>query len=211
MGLLTMKHHAFLSTLTRLTQPLFIRRIQLEPIPVSSTRWQYVKRLRKSLGILLLAISLLAVPAYSNSAQAQSATHQVRYGESLSMIAARYGVSAQALASANGIYNVNLIRVGQVLVIPGAAQPQQPAYRAPAPTNPVYIPAAPVYSGCGGHVVRAGDTLYGVARRYGVDITIIRQYNGLYSDMIRIGQCLVIPNGAPAAPAPDRRRTSEQP
>ncbi|MEZ4656663.1 MAG: LysM peptidoglycan-binding domain-containing protein [Caldilineaceae bacterium] len=150
------------------------------------------------------------MPASAHRARAQSATHQVQYGESLSIIAARYGVSAQALASANGIYNMNMIRVGQVLVIPGAAQPRQNTYSAPAPASQSYAPA-PAASYCGGYVVRAGDTLYGVARRYGVDISIIRQYNGLYSDMIRVGQCLVIPSGVPAAPAPDRRRTSEQP
>ena len=158
---------------------------------------------------LFVAISLLFVPAYAHSARAQSLTHRVQYGESLSAIAARYGVSAQTLASTNGIYNVNMIRVGQVLVIPGAVQPTQNSYSAPASQSYAAAPA-PSYSSCGGYVVRAGDTLYGVARRYGVDISIIRQYNGLYSDMIRVGQCLVIPSGVPAAPAPDRRRTSEQ-
>ncbi|MEZ4706626.1 MAG: LysM peptidoglycan-binding domain-containing protein [Caldilineaceae bacterium] len=155
-----------------------------------------------------MIVGLLVTPAFANGAHAQSATHSVQYGESLSIIAARYGVSAQALANANGIYNVNMIRVGQVLVIPGVAQPRQSTYSAPA--SHTYAPA-PAASYCGGYVVRAGDTLYGVARRYGVDISIIRQYNGLYSDMIRVGQCLVIPSGVPAAPAPDRRRTSEQP
>jgi LysM repeat protein len=47
-------------------------------------------------------------------------TYTVRAGETLSEIAARLGVSVDALAAANGITNPALIAVGQVLIIPGA-------------------------------------------------------------------------------------------
>jgi hypothetical protein len=47
--------------------------------------------------------------------------HVVQRGETLTMIAARYGVSTSAIAQANGLYNVNYIYVGQRLVIPGAS------------------------------------------------------------------------------------------
>ena len=49
--------------------------------------------------------------------------HQVRKGESLSVIARRNGVTVSALAAANGITNVNRIVVGQWLVIPTAGGP----------------------------------------------------------------------------------------
>ena len=45
-------------------------------------------------------------------------THQVRYGESLSGIAARYGVSVRSIVQANGLRNANQIYSGQVLIIP---------------------------------------------------------------------------------------------
>ena len=50
-------------------------------------------------------------------------------GQTLASIAARYGVTASAIASANGIVNSNLIYVGQKLTIPagGASTTQQPA------------------------------------------------------------------------------------
>ena len=47
--------------------------------------------------------------------------HVVRSGETLSRIAQRYGTSVRALARHNGIRNVNLIRVGQRLVVPGTS------------------------------------------------------------------------------------------
>ncbi len=43
----------------------------------------------------------------------------VRYGDTLTGIAARHGVNVWSLAQANGIYNMNRIYAGQVLVVPG--------------------------------------------------------------------------------------------
>ncbi len=47
-------------------------------------------------------------------------THTVKSGESLLGIASQYGVTAEALAAANGITNQNHVFVGQVLTIPDA-------------------------------------------------------------------------------------------
>ncbi len=47
------------------------------------------------------------------------ATHTVRSGETLSGIAARYGVTTAAIVAANNLRNANTIYPGQVLVIPG--------------------------------------------------------------------------------------------
>jgi lysozyme len=44
--------------------------------------------------------------------------HTIRYGETLTLIAARYGVSIWTIARANNIYNLNLIYAGDVLCIP---------------------------------------------------------------------------------------------
>lgn len=44
--------------------------------------------------------------------------HTVRYGETLSLLGARYGVSIWAIAEANKITNLNLIYTGQILCIP---------------------------------------------------------------------------------------------
>ncbi len=78
-----------------------------------------------------------AAPASAPEATtATSVTHLVQRGEILSAIALKYGVSVQAIAQANGIYNPSLIYAGQSLAIPGAttstAAPQ-PAAAAPAP------------------------------------------------------------------------------
>ena len=86
----------------------------------------------------------LTIPGASGSASsgssASSGVHVVRVGENLSSIAARYGVSVAALASANGIANRHHIYVGQRLTIGSGASPAAVAQS--APSQPAASPAA---------------------------------------------------------------------
>lgn len=59
-----------------------------------------------------------AAPAATPEAPEQGTQHEVVLGESLAIIAARYGVSIDAIAQLNGISNPNRISVGQLLLIP---------------------------------------------------------------------------------------------
>jgi LysM repeat protein len=53
----------------------------------------------------------------------------------------------------------------------------------------------------GTYVVQPGDTLWAIARRFGTTVQAIMAANNLTTDILRVGQVLVIP-GAPAAPVP---------
>jgi hypothetical protein len=65
----------------------------------------------------------------------------VRSGETLRIIALRYGVGIRQLAAANGIVNADLIYVGQSLRIPGGAQPTvAPPLPTPASPTPASSP-----------------------------------------------------------------------
>ena len=66
-------------------------------------------------------------------------TYVIRPGDSLSVIADRFGVPVEALAEANGIVDPNVIEVGQVLVIPGPT-PIPTATVLPTPTPTADIP-----------------------------------------------------------------------
>ena len=108
-----------------------------------------------------------------------NSTHTVRAGETLSEIAERYRVSVSQIKSWNGLGGNN-IRVGQRLRIRTTAAPSTSARR--------------VSSGGSVHVVRPGDTLSGVAQRYGVSQSALRAANGLGSgSLIRAGTRLRIP------------------
>lgn len=125
--------------------------------------------------------------------------HQVRSGETLSTIAARYRVSLAEVRRFNNIRG-SLIRAGQNLVIPVpqnkdyyrkyVASQQTAASTRSARRQPVANVAGReklVYN------VRKGDTLWDVARRFNVTLTQLRDWNGLgYSRIIKPGQSLNI-------------------
>lgn len=76
-------------------------------------------------GDLILAGRTLQVPGGGQSGAATGRTHLVAGGDTVSGIAARYGIAPAALKRANGIGADNVVRLGATLRIPGksAAQP----------------------------------------------------------------------------------------
>lgn len=138
------------------------------------------------------------------AAPAPVSTYTVVRGDSLSGIASRFGTTTRNLMSINGITNANLIRVGQVLklsadgVAPAAPAPAAPAPTTPAPAAPA--PAAPATT----YKVVAGDSLSGIAARFGTTTRNLMALNGITdANRIRIGQVLTIAGAAaPATPAP---------
>jgi LysM repeat protein len=106
----------------------------------------------------------------------------VQSGDTLYRIALRYRVTVSAIVAANNLSNANLIRVGQVLVIPTGAPPTSPPPTSPPPASSVR------------YTVQSGDTLYRIALRYRVTVSAIVAANNLSNaNFIRVGQVLVIP------------------
>ena len=138
-----------------------------------------------------------------------SSTYTVGKGDSLSLIAYRYGVSSREIAELNNIKNQNQIRVGQKLLLPNYArtEPLASPKKSTASRNTITTVAAPVTAPVttttagGTYVVKAGDSLSKIASRNGIKVQALRDANSLKSDVIRIGQKLVIPGAAASAPA----------
>jgi LysM repeat protein len=128
-------------------------------------------------------------------------TYTIRYGDTLSGIAYRFGVSQNALMRANGIVNPNRIYRGQRLVIPCGSQPGPPYHPSqpkPAPYYPPH-PKPDPYAGCSTwYIVHRGDTLAKIAWRYKTSVwAIVRANNIANPNVIHVGQRLCIPQAGP--------------
>ena len=129
----------------------------------------------------------------------------VRYGDTLSGIAYRFGVSVSALMQVNRILNPNCIYPGQKIIIPTCPTPPPPPpppppVHYPKPAQPVYRPEKPV--ACTWYVVRPGDTLNKIAWKYGVSLWAIIRANPSIANpnIIHCGQKLCIPVSYPPPP-----------
>ena len=116
-----------------------------------------------------LAIPVARVPA-------APLVYAVRPGDTLYSVAGLFSTTVQAVAAANAIANINLIYVGQRLVIPGW-------------TYQLYT-------------VTAGDTLSRLASRFSTTVALLAAVNHLTDpNLINVGQSLIIPaRSAPVAP-----------
>jgi LysM repeat protein len=130
--------------------------------------------------VVVLAPTSATGPSRS-SASGSLVFHVVRPGENLTGLAASFGTSVAAIVRANGLANPNWIEIGQLLRIPGAASPS------PRRSSTSANPTSP-------YVVRAGETLTGIARRHGTTVEALVRLNHLRrSGFIRVGQRILVP------------------
>jgi D-gamma-glutamyl-meso-diaminopimelic acid endopeptidase CwlS/peptidoglycan endopeptidase LytF/peptidoglycan endopeptidase LytE len=100
-------------------------------------------------------------------------TYTVKKGDTLYSISKQYGVTISQLQSWNHLTSVNVV-VGQPIIIYTNGS-----------TPPVDNPTTT-------YVVKKGDTLYSIAKAQKVSVTQLREWNGLKSDTLKVGQVLTI-------------------
>lgn len=103
--------------------------------------------------------------------------HKVSRGESLSVIASKYGTSTQTLMKFNNLKSSSLA-IGQVLKIPGSASSSSSSSAVKTKTVT--------------HTVKSGEYLGKIASRYKVRVADIKRENRLKSETVRVGQKLRI-------------------
>ena len=145
--------------------------------------------------VLALGGSLTAIPSATKAAAASSATrYTIQNGDTISAIASRFGVTTQALLSANGLSWSSIIYSGRSLIIPAGGAPVLTVQTVAAitPTSSAASPASST-----SYTIRTGDTISSIARRTGTTVSAILAANGLSpSSIIYAGRTLMIPVAA---------------
>lgn len=163
---------------------------------------------RRALPVLGVAL-LLALVATA----AAPGLIRIRRGDTLSHIAQRYGTTVEALQQVNGLRGT-LIFEGRTLRIPGRATTfpvRRVATKPVAARTSLAPPRAHRQLVYVVHVVRSGDSLIRIARKFGVDPNVVARHNKLPpSRIVRLGAHLAIPivrtvtPGSAAATRPGR-------
>lgn len=126
-----------------------------------------LKNLNNLTNNLLSIGQVLKIKDSSNNGKT---TYTVQKGDSLWVIANKYGITTEELKSYNNLIS-NLLSIGQVLKIP----------QGKTSTENIYT-------------VKKGDSLWTIANRYNTTVKKIKVLNNLTSNLLSIGQQLKIPN-----------------
>lgn len=159
--------------------------------------------------LLVAAPAATSGPASADSAP-QRRTHTVASGDTPLGIALRHDITVDELYRLNGLTESSLLRIGQELVISVGPTPTPEPASSPTPVpqasaTPTVSPTpAPAQQRT--YAVAPGDTLYAIARRFGITDTELMRLNGITDPgSLQIGQELTIAVGASASsgtPAP---------
>ena len=146
--------------------------------------------------VLKLTSGIAAPVAPSPIASTNASRYTIIAGDTVSRIAAKFGLSTAILLSANGLGWSSTIFAGGTLAIPGRAAPAASATPVPVPI----VHVTPIATST--HLIKSGQTIAHIAASYGVSIQSLLSANGLgWSSIIYSGRTLQIPAVPSASPA----------
>jgi membrane-bound lytic murein transglycosylase D len=128
-------------------------------------------------------------PALKGKVRMTFAGHVVRRGDTLSGVAARFGVPVQGIMEMNGLKSAKRLRVGQELLVPKPLGSTVAAARTPAPERRAepaararkerLVAKAPADRSRSTLKVQPGDTLWSISRKLGVELDDLCRWNGI--------------------------------
>lgn len=151
----------------------------------SLRRWNGLRGSKIMVGQRLQVAAVSKAAPQKLSKASSIRTHKVRRGDTLSGIAKRYRVSMPELKSWNRLRSTNVM-VGQRLKVSSIQASGSKAVRKVAALPSGIKRAGPLQTIA--HRVRRGDTLSGIANRYGVSIKDLKRWNSIRGSTIRRGQ-----------------------
>ncbi|CCK85936.1 Cell wall-associated hydrolase [Lactobacillus equicursoris DSM 19284 = JCM 14600 = CIP 110162] len=140
------------------------------------------RKLMSALTALSASVALL-----TTGTSALAASHKVVKNDSLWAISKKYGVSISSLKKANSLSG-NTIYVGQTLKIPSSSKTT--SFKSTTKTSSKTAAVKAKATSSTTYKVAKGDTLWSIAKKYGVSVSALQKANNLSSSLIYIGQSL---------------------
>ncbi len=175
------------------------------------------KRITNSMKNLftLLLFSLFAVQSLHAQAGGNYTMHTVKKGESLSALARQYGTTVGDIMRLNGMNDKSILKIGEKIKIPpknsaaikktttsGTVLPEKTTTTQAVKTVPKTDAAANTKDIK--HTVVKGETLSKIGGQYHITVAELKTWNNLKSDVIKIGQVLIVKPGSSTAIAANK-------
>lgn len=141
-----------------------------------------------------------------NTTTNTGSTYKVLHGDSVWLIANKFGITMDQLRQWNNIQN-NFIYPGQVLTVKGTSQGTSNGQTTPVEKVPTTPPAT-----SDKYTVQSGDSVWGVATKYGLTMEQLVRWNGIQNNFIYPGQQLTVkePAGTSTPPASNTTGTGNE-
>ena len=142
-----------------------------------------------------MAVKLTPEPSsalITSPAEPESVVYIVQRNDTLSKISKKYNIKMAAIYRLNPSLKGDVIRIGQKIKLPAGTEVGE--QKAPESAKPASKKAYTPYTGATKeYAVKSGDTLGKIAYGNGINIRQLKELNGLSSDVLRIGQKLLVP------------------
>ena len=145
-------------------------------------------------------LRLLFFVLFSFAGFAEDVIHIIEKGDTLYSISKKYNTPVDSILKKNNLSDPSKIKIGQKLIIPAASSAKNDK-KTNIKTNSEELT----------HVIQKGDTLYALAKKFGVKFSDILKLNGLSEKTpLKIGQILKIPQGKSQGSDKEQKSNSAQ-
>jgi murein DD-endopeptidase MepM/ murein hydrolase activator NlpD len=145
------------------------------------------------LWLVLVVSVVLAAVVFPAKLPAEETVYVIQRGDTIYSLARTYKVKVQDILNLNGIDDPSIIRTGQRIRIPGTSG------EVPQGTVSVSVPSRG--QTLVDHRVTRGETLYGIARQYGISLQTLLETNNLSENYnLKAGDLLYIPQAGSSMP-----------
>lgn len=199
-------------TLSRIANTYKTTVIDLKNLNKLSSDLIYVNQTLTVPGTTTVAKPVIA-PAKQTTKTETASVYIVVSGDALSKIASQHKISLSDLMKWNNLSG-HLIYPGQKLKVSSGSTETTPAPITSQPTpvsNAPKTPAQPAAPGQSEYIIKSGDTLSGIGKQFGVSVQDLKKLNNLKSDMIYVGQKLLVSKKADSAPSVPVQAPAKQP
>jgi LysM repeat protein len=168
---------------------------------------------------LLLVTCIMFFSMHLFAQNTKYTTHVLAKGETLSMLAGKYKTTVGDIMRLNGMHADTKLSPGQKLKIPASGQTvarnsESKAVPPPVSNTKPLVTATPPpdntnVSGALTHTVQPKETMYGISKKYGVNIEQIKQWNNMADNNLEAGQVIAVNAKGVAEAAAKRKEQAE--